>query len=98
MTSKYLCAFLQPNDRRPPLLGSLDIKTSNKEVDASLFLYHLLFYSPNPWKLEQEYLEELRKISDSANEISKTCCGSQRMGLDLICQQLMNYLPSNCQM
>jgi hypothetical protein len=76
MPSKYLCAFLRPDDRPPPLLGNssrLDIKSSNKEVDASLFLY-LLFHSPNPWKLEQEHLEELRKIFDSASQkISETC-------------------------
>jgi hypothetical protein len=78
MTSKYLCAFLKPDDHpAAPRLGSasrLGMKTSTKEVDASRFLYHLLFYSPNPWKLEQEYLEELRKISDSASQISKARC------------------------
>jgi hypothetical protein len=77
MTSKYLCAFLQPDYHPPPRLGNasrLGIKTSKKEVDASRFLYFLLFHSPNPWKLEQEYLEELRKISDSASQISKAGC------------------------
>ena len=77
MTSQYLCAFLKPDDLHPPLLGNasrLGMKSSKKEVDASRFLYHLLFYSPNPWKLEQEYMQELRKISDSASQISEACC------------------------
>ena len=77
MASKYLCAFLQPDDNPPPLLGNasrIGMRTSKKEVDAARFLYYLLFYSPNPWKLEQEYLEELRKSSDLASQISRACC------------------------
>jgi hypothetical protein len=75
MACHYLCAFLQPDDRPAPVLGNtirLGMKTSRKHVDAALFLYHLLFHSPNPWKLEQEYLNELRKISASAIAISKS--------------------------
>jgi hypothetical protein len=78
MARGYLCAFLQPDDDLdpPPLLGNsvrLGFKTAKKQVDAARFLYYLLFYSPNPWKLEEEYLVELRKISDSASQISKAC-------------------------
>jgi hypothetical protein len=76
MASKYLCAFLQPDDHPPPLLGNasrIGMRTSKKEADAARFLYYLLFYSPNPWKLEQKYLEELRKSSDSASQISRAC-------------------------
>jgi hypothetical protein len=47
------------------------MQTSKKQVDASRFLYHLLFCSPNPWKLEQEYLQELSTVSDTASQISK---------------------------
>ena len=70
--SPYLCAFLQPDNHPPPLgnASRICVKTS---VDASRFLYHLLFYSPNPWKLEQEYLQELRKISGSASQIGRSC-------------------------
>lgn len=79
MASEYLCAFLQPDDGPPPLLGNvmhLGLRTVKKHVDASQFLYYLLFYSPNPRKLEEEYLAELHKISDSASEIGNACCQS----------------------
>lgn len=82
MASEYLCAFLRPIDDPPPLLGDavrLGFRTTTRHVVASKFLYYLLFHSPNPWKLEEEYLVELRKISDSASPISKAYCWSQRI-------------------
>jgi len=77
MASEYLCAFLQPDNSPILRLGDatrIEMPHSTKHVDAAMFLYHLLFHSPNPWKLEEEYLQELRKLPDPANVISEVEC------------------------
>jgi hypothetical protein len=58
-----LCAFLQPVyvNYSPLLFGDSSryfTTTTKNKVNAAKFLYHLLLYSPNPCKLEQEYLVE----------------------------------------
>jgi len=74
MFKDYLREFLQPSNRQPPSLGDAT-RTScppqTKKVDAALFIYHLLGYSPNSRILEQELLMELRTISNLANAIGK---------------------------
>jgi hypothetical protein len=74
MLKDHLREFLRPNDqaRQPPSLGyatRASMPTSTLKVDAALFLYHLLGYSPNSTVIEQELCTELRLISRSSNAI-----------------------------
>ena len=57
--------ILQPDDLPLPLLGNASHLDTKRRLMLRSFSIIFFFHSPNPWKPEQEYLEEFCKLSDS---------------------------------